>query len=295
VSSYTQKLLILAGLTSNRDLLFKFIQPRGLSHDTLIKSLLDGTYRKPFLIEDLQYRALCFAMDGCTQTEMRLDDPEALTSEYTRKMMGFLLFNALPKKVLMIGLGGGALAKYCHRHLPTTQFTAVEINPAVIEMRDHFCIPPDDERLKVINADGADYVAQMATAGERADIVLVDAYDEVGIARSVVEREFVENAKRILKPNGVFVLNLVANVAECKRYVETIRQVIGSPVIVIAMKQSGNQVVFAGRALRDPKRIPVALRNAKRVEAGLGLLFPTLLQHLKALQTPYGLPSNSCP
>jgi spermidine synthase len=280
MSSYTQKLIIFGGLKSDRNTVFKFCEPKGAPRDALFKGLLNGTYRKPFLIEDRKYRAMCFALDGNTQTEMRLDDPEALTNEYTRKMMGFLLFNLRPEKVLMIGLGGGALAKFCHRHLHATHFTAVEIDPDVIAMRADFYIPPDDERLKVINAEGADYVAQMAAAGERTDVLLVDAYDEFGIAKPVVECEFVENAERILKPTGVFVLNLVAEAQDCNRYIETIREVFASPVIVVGMKGEANRVIFAGKALLDPYRIPLALGNAKRVEAGLGLLFPTLLQRL---------------
>jgi spermidine synthase len=43
-----------------------------------------------------------------------------------------------PTKVLMIGFGGGSLAKYCHRHLLTTQVTVVEIDPEVIALRTHF-------------------------------------------------------------------------------------------------------------------------------------------------------------
>jgi|SRR5277367_1443708 len=94
------------------------MRPKGTPRGALFGGLLNGTYRKPFLVEDRNYRAMCFTLDGDTQTEMLLDDPEALANEYTRKMMGFLLFDALPEEVLMIGLGGGALAKYCHRHLP---------------------------------------------------------------------------------------------------------------------------------------------------------------------------------
>lgn len=280
MSSFTQRLLVVAGMTSDENTVLKFCEPRGTSRDTLFKGLLKGTYRKPFLIEDREYRAMCFALDGCTQTEMRLDDPLALANEYTRKMMGFLLFEARPKNILMIGLGGGSLAKYCHQHLPDTEFTAVEIDLNVIAMRAHFYVPPDDERFKVINADGAEHVAQMAERGERTDVMLIDAYDPYGIAKSVVEPAFVENAKRLLGPNGVFVLNLVAEVEECERYVETIRQVFESPVIVIAMKLGGNRVVFAGNALLDPQRVPLALRNAERIEDRLGLFFPTLLRHL---------------
>jgi spermidine synthase len=286
MSSFTQRLLVLAGMTSDEDTVLKFCEPRGTSRQTLFSGLLKGTYRKPFLIEDPEYLAMCFTLDGCTQTEMRLDDPVALANEYTRKMMGFLLFEAHPKKILMIGLGGGSLAKYCHQHLPDTELTAVEIDLDVIAMRAHFFVPPDDERFKVINADGAEHVAQMADRGERSDVMLIDAYGPFGIAKSVVGRAFVENARRVLGPEGVFVLNLVADADECKSYVETIRQVFDSPVIVIAMKRGGgNLIVFAGNALLDPHRVSLALRNAERIEDRLGLFFPTLLRQLNETLT----------
>lgn len=293
MSNITQRLLVLSGMTSDRNTVLKFCEPKGTPRHTLFDRLLNGTYGKPFLVEDLEYRAMCFALDGCTQTEMRLDDPGALANEYTRKMMGFLVFEACPKKVLMIGLGGGSIAKYCHRHLPDTEFTAVEIDPDVIAMRPHFYVPPDDERFKVINADGADYVARLAAAGEHSDVILVDAYDQFGIARSVVERAFVENAKRILGSNGVFVLNLVGDVDECTAYVETIRQVFDSP-IVIAMKRGGNLVVFAGNALLDARHVPLRLRNAQRVKDRLGLFFPTLMQHLHESHRQLALQSLPC-
>jgi spermidine synthase len=50
-----------------------------------------------------------FALDACTQSEMRIDDPYALVSEYSRKMKGFLAFQPNPKQILIIGLGGGIL------------------------------------------------------------------------------------------------------------------------------------------------------------------------------------------
>jgi spermidine synthase len=292
--NFTQRLLVLGGITSDQNTVLKFCEPMGTSHDALVKELLNGTYRKPFLIEDREYRSLCFALDGCTQTEMRLDDPVALESEYTRTMMGFLVFDSHPRRILMIGLGGGSLAKYCHQYLPVTEFTAVEIDPNVIAMRDYFYLPPDDERFKVINADGAEYVAQLADRGERYDVILIDAYDPFGVAKSVVERGFAENAQRIVGSHGVFVMNLVAEADACESYVETIRQVFDSPVIAIAMRRSGNLVVFAGNSLLDPHRMPLAVRNAERLENRLGLCFPALLQHVDESHKRLGLMSLSC-
>ena len=67
---------------------------------------------------------------------MDLRDPSALDLEYTQTMMGFLLFLPQPQRIAMIGLGGGSLAKFCHRYLPRTRIQVVEINPHVIALRD---------------------------------------------------------------------------------------------------------------------------------------------------------------
>jgi spermidine synthase len=276
---FANNLLVLGGITNDRHTVFKFSEPAGTQRDLLFNGLLDGTYKKAFLIEELEYRSMCFALDGCTQSEMRIDDPYALVNEYTRKMMGFLAFQPRPKQILIIGLGGGSLVKYCHRHLPATRIIAVEIDPDVLALRSQFLVPPDDDRLTVIQADGADHVAQMADRGERINAILVDAYDHAGIANAVVERSFVENARQILGTNGVFVMNLVAESADAKRHIETVRQVFGDTVIV-AMQRGGNLVIFAGATLHDPRRAKMAMRNAERVEDTLGLFFPTLIQHL---------------
>jgi spermidine synthase len=194
--------------------------------------------------------------------------------------MGFLVLKSRPKRILMIGLGGGSLVKYCHRHLPTTELTVVEIDPEVIALRAHFYVPPDDERLQVINADGAQYVAQMVTEGGHTDAMLIDAYDQHGVAKAVMERGFFENAKQVLGRHGVFIFNLVASTRESKPHIQLIRSVFGEPVIAIAMPNDDNLVIFAGNALRNPRRLLLARRNAERVKGKLGLLFPNLVKHL---------------
>ncbi len=280
MSETADKLLVLAELHNNRRTVFKFCEPAGTSRDLLFNRILNGTYTKPFLVEEFEHRSMCFSLDGCTQSEMRLDNPYELVSEYTRKMMGFLVLRPRPERVLIVGLGGGSLVKYCHRYLPSARVTTVEIDADVIALRSQFFIPPDDERLQVVHADGAEHVAAMVERGERTDAILVDAYDHTGIAKAVVEPSFIENAKQALGARGVFVMNLVAELGDCKKHVETIRRVFGDPVLVIAMQCGGNFVVFAGQALRDRKRLALVARNAERIEGKLGLVFPTLLRHL---------------
>ena len=172
----------------------------------------------------------------------------------------------------------------CHRHLPTTHITAVEIDAQVIALRTHFHVPPDDSRLRVVNEDGARHVAAMAHTDQRTDVMLVDAYDQRGIANAVVERPFLEHSRRVLAPRGMFVMNLAEDADVCDGYIEAVRSVFGEPVIAVAMEHTFNVVVFAGGALRDRRRLMTATRNSHRIQGRLGLHFPTLLRRTTEYQ-----------
>ena len=92
MSKNNERRFIFRGPSSNGDTVLRFREPTETVADVLFRRIVDGSYDKPFLVEDREFRAMCFALDGSTQSEMRLDDPVALVNEYTRKMMGFLLF-----------------------------------------------------------------------------------------------------------------------------------------------------------------------------------------------------------
>jgi spermidine synthase len=154
----------------------------------------------------------------------------------------------------------------------------------VIALRSHFQIPPDDSRLRVINGDGSAYVAAMAQSNQRTDVLLVDAFDRHGIATAVTERAFLQDARCVLSRRGLFVMNLVATLAECKRYIDTIRSVFGGPVIAVKVDNDSNVVVFAGRPLLNRRRLVAAAHTAQQLEGRHGLSFPTLLRLTRELQ-----------
>src|SRR5258706_15484511 len=89
------------------------------------------------------------------QSAMRLQDPFALELDYTRCMMAFLLFHPDPRRALMIGLGGGSLAKFFHRRLAGLRTHVVEYDERVIATaRALFHVPGADARLKIEHRDG---------------------------------------------------------------------------------------------------------------------------------------------
>ena len=74
-------------------------------------------YVKPFVRDDGTGKSLHFTL-GELQSRMLTASPWQLEVDYTRTMMGFLLFHPAPARIGMIGLGGGSIAKFCHRYLP---------------------------------------------------------------------------------------------------------------------------------------------------------------------------------
>ncbi len=221
--------------------MLRLLEPPGSCRKLLWERLFDGTYDKPFIVDSRLRRFLHFDLDT-VQSAMHLEHPDALSLAYTRKMMAFLLFNRAPKRILLLGLGGGSLAKFCYRRLPCAALTAVEVNPNVIALREEFCIPPDDDRFRVICADGATYVARLERSK---DVILADACDRSGIAPELDAIEFYQHARRCLAPGGVFVVNMCADINDCVTHVTKLRAVFGDAFMTLQVRPDGNVIAFA--------------------------------------------------
>src|SRR5258706_14449003 len=120
------------------------------------------------------------------QSAMRLEDPFALELDYTRCMMAFLLFHAAPRRALMVGLGGGSLAKFFHRRLAGLRTHVVENDERVIATaRALFHVPADDTRLRIEHGDGVE-----ALAPECCDLLGVDGFEDESTPPAMVSQAF---------------------------------------------------------------------------------------------------------
>lgn len=212
------------------------------------------------ITDEAGLRALHFDQ-ATVQSVMALGDPDLLVLDYTRAMMAFLLFVPQPRHIVMIGLGGGSLAKHCLRTLPETRVTVVEIDPAVIALRDEFAIPPDDERFRVICTDGADHV-HAAAAGD-ADVLLVDGFLAGGLPPQLASADFYAACRTMLAPGGVLVLNHWTADPSYPVYVARLRAAFDGRLLAVPAEQGDNRISFAGRdAPFPPRRALVQERRA---------------------------------
>lgn len=233
-------LLELPGQVSGEPVKVRVLEPAQSDPLALYDQILTGRYGKPFIIDDGETRQLLFNLDFI-QSSMRIDDPYALDFAYTRKMMAFLLFVQDPGHVLMVGLGGGSLAKFCHRHLPRSKLTVVEVSADVIALRREFEVP-EDARLTIVQADAADYLP--AAEGDT-DVLLLDGFDAAGIAPGFLDRDFYQAARRRLRPGGILVTNFAGPRGWWKKHWELLNKVFEKRVLLGPVSGGDNHIALA--------------------------------------------------
>jgi spermidine synthase len=214
----------------------------------LFAELLGRHPGTPVVHEGLRTRSLCFGMFG-VQTAMRKSDPFALHLPYTRAMMAFQLFQPDPAHIVIVGLGGGSLSKYCHRRFPEALVTTIEIDERVIALRDQFQIPDDSARFRVVHADAAAYLAGLRDA---ADAVLLDGFDAFGLPASLSSQRFYDDCHAALRDQGVLVANLLERSAHATVCLDRIGSAFGGRPLWTHARRDGNPIAIAVKHAPPP-------------------------------------------
>lgn len=238
---------------------------------------LPGNRNKLFVKDFEGVRSLYFD-DRNVQSSMRLSDPSSLELGYTRTMMGFLLFNDNPKNILIVGLGGGSLSKYCYFHFPQALTTTLEINKEVIALRDYFLIPADNERFHVVLTDAADYIGKIDI---QADTILLDGFDEEGIPQNLSSEAFYSNCWAALKPDGILVANFAGNKRSAQGYLQLLRLIFKNQVWYSDVSESTNLIAFAVKDQNYSPRWPFLLMRAHLLELRYHLDLPQIVKSIR--------------
>lgn len=110
------------------------------------------------------------------------------------------------RSALVIGGGDGHTIRELLRHPSIERVTLVDIDEMVVEKCKEFFPESreafEDPRVTTTFADGARYVE---TATERYDLICLDSADPVPPADVLFQREFFENARKLLAKDGIFV------------------------------------------------------------------------------------------
>jgi len=163
-------------------------------------------------------------------------------SPYMHIMVLALLWVEHPKSAHILGLGGGRMPTYLHRHLPDLAIECTEIDPDVYDLAKKFFGFKADEKLRVFVKDGREFLATR-TSPDPYDMILLDGFVGVGFSPlRLATQEFMLECKAQLEPHGVLVVNLLPAGGLVAERIKTIQSVFANVYIYIG---EGALVIFA--------------------------------------------------
>ncbi len=190
-----------AALTASAGAAFAAVQ--GMLHEE--KSL----YRNLFVSQEGDQRCLLFRARRNLGREscMYLSNPDRFVFPYAKMMLSSLYLSPTPpKRVLIVGEGGGTLPIAIQGMLPNAKIDVVEIDAAVDRVaRKYFNYKPN-ANTKVTIQDGRVFIKRAKKAAPY-DLIMLDAFAEDYIPEHMLTREFLQEVDGILAPGGVLAAN----------------------------------------------------------------------------------------
>lgn len=230
------------------------------------------------VVDDPVYRSLHFGSPP-RQSSMLLRDPLYLALSYTRAMTAALLFHEAPQRVLLVGLGGGSLAKFLLHHLPDCRIDAVETRQAVVQVaHDHFSLP-QDPRLSVHIGDGGSFIRNST---DSYDLIFIDAFLGNGIARSVCGISFMQACRQRLNAGGILSMNLWnGDFINAREMLEDIRSSFDGSVLQLPVDGKDNTIALALNGGNIKKRLRQLGERADALGQRTAVEFGALAKQLR--------------
>ena len=233
-----------------------------------------------YISEKFGVRSLHIGSDT-VQSAMRIAAPNDLELSYTRSMMAFLLFNDKPTSVLMIGLGGGSVAKFIYHRMPWTTIRAIELRERVLTVaRRYFDVPQNDERFEVIIGDGVEFASRPKVC---ADLVVVDGYDGESHVQALATVAFYRDCHDRLNQGGMLVVNLWGGDREFNETLKRIEQAFPVGTLCLPAEKPGNVIVFGFRSMPGNVEWALLEQRAAALEPGYELEFSRFVEGLRKM------------
>lgn len=144
-----------------------------------------------------------------------------------------------PRRALILGLGGGTLARLLQVRWGELRIVGVDDDPSILETANSVGWLPLPG-LDIVVADAFDYVEACA---ERFDYVAVDLFRGERLARRAFGRPFLRHVRDLLEPRGRLAVNLFKDY----RAAERIQRLASCFAIREEVGVGGNVVVHARR------------------------------------------------
>ncbi|CUQ65122.1 fused MFS/spermidine synthase [Candidatus Nitrospira inopinata] len=169
----------------------------------------DSPYQQVRIRDDELFRYLI--LDRTFHATMWKADPAALFLPYSQLMVAALALTPEPKRALILGHGGGSIAKWLARQWPTLDVDVVEVDPAVVRMAEiYFDYHPSANHHVFVK----DARAFLRSTDRTYDVIWIDAFARDMIPFHLTTVEFFALVRAHLAPEGIVAVNLASSGTE---------------------------------------------------------------------------------
>ena len=235
---------------------------------------IETEYNDVFITKRQNQLVMSFQVKGWDYTESvaNLLDPDDLPLRYAQVMTIATIYPETPRKILMLGLGGGSISTYLGRFMPEALITTVEIDPGVISAAKTYFGLRETERIRYRAGDGRVFLTR---SSELYDLILLDAYRGGYVPFHLLTREFYALVKARLAPGGAAAFNVHDGTKLYASTVKTLGEVF--PALDLYPTARGEVIALATAIALDKDTLE---RRAAALQARHGFRFalPQILQ-----------------
>ena len=171
-------------------------------------------------------------LDNLIHSINDVNDPAFLDYDYIRiyeELVGWQMQKRSSIDALFIGGGGYTFPRYMEAAYPGARIDVVEIDPEVTRVVYEYLGLPRSTTIRSFNEDGRWFVMNSKDKG-RYDFIFGDAFNDLSIPYHLTTKEFNQQMKELLKPDGFLIANLIDSVTEglfLPSYIRTLEEVFG--------------------------------------------------------------------
>lgn len=162
------------------------------------------------VVESGTIRTMTFRRKGFdrNQSSMDIADPLRPCLPYYPLMFSGYLFVPQPKRILIVGMGAGILSQWSAHYFPEATVENIELDPDVVEVARKFFGFEEGERHRVFIRDARVQIKILQNQPQKYDLIMLDTFRGGYVPYHLMTKEFFEECRNILSPQGALVVNL---------------------------------------------------------------------------------------
>lgn len=195
------------------------------------------------------------------QSVINVDHPEKLALKNLEYLIAILLFIPQPKRILLLGTGGGSLVHFLRHQYPDSHLTSVDIDGELLDlMHKEMYLPKANDHLIYVIDDAAHYLQH---SNQTFDLILVDIFIGDQSPDWLLSVDSMRRLFSLLSTSGAVAYNLlIDDESEFKQYYRDLRDVFSQQTLCIPVAGYDNTIAYGFRYQAEEQDMSLYMQQA---------------------------------